>query len=148
MPDRHGVCFIRPFLRQCFCACQFPQYEEPVESEFPQVLAEAVGLKTQRLSGTTDELAGPIGKNRRTMKKLILIPRSLGMPRLLSARCLLRTGATVIVWFLFSQAVFAADFTVTSPGFFYAINGNQPNPTITLAGPILLPLTRVRFIHF
>jgi hypothetical protein len=38
----------------------------------------------------------------------------------------------VIVSFLFSQALFAADFTVTSPGFFYAINGNQPNPTITL----------------
>jgi len=28
--------------------------------------------------------------------------------------------------------VFAADFTVTSPGFFYTINGNQPNPTLTL----------------
>src|SRR5437870_4395497 len=66
------------------------------------------------------------------MKILILIPRSLGMPRLLSAQCLLRSGATVIVWFLFSQAVFATDFTVTSPGFFYAINGNQPNPTLTL----------------
>jgi len=38
----------------------------------------------------------------------------------------------VIVSFLFSQTMFAADFTVTSPGFFYAINGNQPNPTITL----------------
>ena len=34
--------------------------------------------------------------------------------------------------FLLSQAVFAADFTVTSPGFFYAINGNEPNPTLTL----------------
>src|SRR6059036_1687664 len=66
------------------------------------------------------------------MKKLILIPRSLGMPSLLSAQCLLRRGATVIVSVLFSQAVFAADFTVTSPGFFYAINGNQPNPTLTL----------------
>src|SRR5439155_21899484 len=42
------------------------------------------------------------------------------------------TGAAVIASFLFSQAVFAADFTVTSPGFFYAINGNQPNPTLTL----------------
>jgi len=96
------------------------------------VVAEAVELKTQRLSGTIDELARPIGKNRRAMKKLILIPRSLGMPRLLSAQCLLRSGATVIVSFLFSQTMFAADFTVTSPGFFYAINGNQPNPTITL----------------
>ena len=38
----------------------------------------------------------------------------------------------MIVSFLFSQAVFAADFTVTSPGLFYAINGNQPNPTLTL----------------
>ena len=54
------------------------------------------------------------------------------MPRLLSAQCLLRRGATVIVSFLFSQTMFAEDFTVTSPGFFYAINGNQPNPTITL----------------
>lgn len=26
----------------------------------------------------------------------------------------------------------AADFTVTSPGFFYTINANQPNPTLTL----------------
>lgn len=26
----------------------------------------------------------------------------------------------------------AADFSVTSPGFFYAINGQQPNPTLTL----------------
>jgi len=38
----------------------------------------------------------------------------------------------VIVSFLFCQAVFAADFTVTSPGFFYDINGNNPNPTVTL----------------
>jgi hypothetical protein len=53
------------------------------------------------------------------------------MPTLSFLR-LSRTGAAVIVSFLFSQAVFAADFTVTSPGFFYAINGNQPNPNITL----------------
>jgi hypothetical protein len=33
---------------------------------------------------------------------------------------------------MFSQAGFAADFSVTSPGFFYAINSNQPNPTLTL----------------
>ena len=32
----------------------------------------------------------------------------------------------------FSGTVCAADFTVTSPGFFYAIGTNQPNPTITL----------------
>jgi len=38
----------------------------------------------------------------------------------------------VLVSFLLLQSVFAADFTVTSPGFFYAINGNQPNPTLTL----------------
>jgi hypothetical protein len=38
----------------------------------------------------------------------------------------------VIVLFLIAQSVFAADFTVTSPGFFYAINGSQPNPTLTL----------------
>lgn len=29
-------------------------------------------------------------------------------------------------------SLFAADFTITSPGFFYTINGNQPNPTLTL----------------
>ena len=66
------------------------------------------------------------------MKRLISIPRSLGMPAPLSALRLLRTGAAVIVSLLLSQTVFAADFTVTSPGFFYAINGNEPNPTITL----------------
>jgi hypothetical protein len=31
-----------------------------------------------------------------------------------------------------SHAASAADFAVTSPGFFYAINGNSPNPTLTL----------------
>jgi hypothetical protein len=30
------------------------------------------------------------------------------------------------------QSLFAADFTVTSPGYLYSINGNQPNPTLTL----------------
>src|SRR5262245_434561 len=30
------------------------------------------------------------------------------------------------------QAASGADFTVTSPGFFYSINGAQPNPTLTL----------------
>ena len=34
--------------------------------------------------------------------------------------------------FLLARTVLAADFTVTSPGFFCAINGNQPNPTLTL----------------
>src|SRR5580765_7372113 len=64
------------------------------------------------------------------MKKLI--PTPLAMPTFLSARRLPRTAATVIISFLVSQAAFAADFTVTSPGFFYAINGNQPNPNLTL----------------
>jgi hypothetical protein len=66
------------------------------------------------------------------MKKLIWIVRSLPIPTFLSSLRLLRTAATVIVSVLFSPAVFAADFTVTSPGFFYAINGNRPNPTLTL----------------
>ena len=57
-------------------------------------------------------------ENKRHMKKLISIPPP--------------TLAAAIVSFLFSQAVFAADFNVTSPGFFYTINGNQPNPTLTL----------------
>src|SRR5207248_3745616 len=43
-----------------------------------------------------------------------------------------RTDAAVIVALMFSQGLFAADFAVTSPGFFYAINGSQPNPTLTL----------------
>jgi hypothetical protein len=43
-----------------------------------------------------------------------------------------RTWAVAIVSLLFSRAVFAADFNVTSPGFFYTINGNQPNPILTL----------------
>lgn len=35
--------------------------------------------------------------------------------------------------FLFlAAAARGADFSVTSPGFFYAINGQQPNPTLTL----------------
>ncbi len=66
------------------------------------------------------------------MNVLIAIPRSLGTPTLLDALRAARTGRAVIVSFLFTQAVFAADFTVTSPGFFYEINGAQPNPTITL----------------
>ena len=78
-----------------------------------------MGLKPRPLYGTTDELLAPIGKNKRDMKKLISLPTSSPL-------------ATAIVFFLFSQAVFAADFNVTSPGFFYTINGNQPNPTLTL----------------
>jgi hypothetical protein len=66
------------------------------------------------------------------MKNLTLIPRSLRVATFFNALRLLRTGVTVIVALVFPQAVFAADFTVTSPGFFYAINGNQPNPTLTL----------------
>src|SRR6058998_2303638 len=66
------------------------------------------------------------------MKSLISIRRSLGIPTPVSALRLPRTGAAVIGLFLLAQSALAADFTVTSPGFFYAINGNQPNPTITL----------------
>ena len=66
------------------------------------------------------------------MKKLISINRSLGVPACLSALRLIRNGAALLVSLLVSPTIFAADFTVTSPGFFYAINGNQPNPSITL----------------
>ena len=83
------------------------------------MLVEVVGLKARPLCGTTDELLALIGKNKCYMKKLISLPTPSPL-------------ATAMVWFLFSQTVFAADFNVTSPGFFYAINGNQPNPTLTL----------------
>lgn len=53
------------------------------------------------------------------------------VPTLLSPLGLARKVAAALVIVLFSQAVFAADFTVTSPGFFYLIN-NSTNPTITL----------------
>ena len=66
------------------------------------------------------------------MKNSTSISRSLGIPALLHTLRLPRTGAAVIVALAFSQGGFAADFTVTSPGFFYAINGSQPNPTLTL----------------
>jgi hypothetical protein len=66
------------------------------------------------------------------MKELISIPRSLRNPKLLSAQRLPRIGAGVIGSVLLAQTLLAADFTVTSPNFFYAINGNQPNPTLTL----------------
>src|SRR6266576_6744718 len=54
--------------------------------------------------------------------------------RLLVNKLLLEPRLTIIalLGFLLSQAAWAADFTVTSPGFFYAINGTQPNPTLTL----------------
>lgn len=38
----------------------------------------------------------------------------------------------IIASFLGSMPAFGASFNVTSPGFFYAINTNQPNPTLTL----------------
>jgi len=48
----------------------------------------------------------------------------------------LRKTLGSIVWMgtslLLLQAAEAADFTVTSPGFFYAISGMSPNPTLTL----------------
>jgi len=43
-----------------------------------------------------------------------------------------RTEFALTVSFLFAHAVCAADFTVTSPGYYYMINGQGPNPTITL----------------
>src|SRR5262249_48634921 len=43
-----------------------------------------------------------------------------------------RVGATLAASLLLANAALGADFTVTSPGFFYSINGNQPNPTLTL----------------
>ncbi|HXJ55335.1 MAG TPA: hypothetical protein VNU68_01605 [Verrucomicrobiae bacterium] len=66
------------------------------------------------------------------MKQLISTKRYLRIPTALSAGRLTRAGAVMFVSCLVSQAVFAADFTVTSPGSFYTINGQQPNPTITL----------------
>ena len=47
-------------------------------------------------------------------------------------RILGRLSAIALLGFLLSQAAWAADFTVTSPGFFYAINASSPNPTLTL----------------
>jgi hypothetical protein len=66
------------------------------------------------------------------MKQLISIPRSLGLSTLLDARRLPRIGAAIIVSILFSQALHAADFNVTTPGFFYQFNGAGNNPTLTL----------------
>lgn len=66
------------------------------------------------------------------MNKFIstLDPTKVSMLR--RVKCGRRMGATVIGFFLMCWAGFAADFTVTSPGFFYSINGNGPNPTLTL----------------
>jgi hypothetical protein len=66
------------------------------------------------------------------MKTLILKWRSLKAFSLVRPRRLCRTWAVVIAALLFSRVVLGADFTVTSPGFFYSINGNQPNPILTL----------------
>jgi hypothetical protein len=66
------------------------------------------------------------------MNKLTLIPRWFdGLTLLHGQRCR-RTSVGALVWILSAGAGLAADFTVTSPGFFYSINGNQPNPTLTL----------------
>jgi hypothetical protein len=40
--------------------------------------------------------------------------------------------AILFVGLLLCRAALGADFAVTSPGFFYSINGNSPNPTLTL----------------
>lgn len=93
---------------------------------------EAVGLKSKHRAGTSDQLATLVRNNRHIMKILSSTHNSPPAPKLLTVRHLLRTGAALVVSFLLSQSAFAADFSVTSPGFFYAINGNQPNPTLTL----------------
>lgn len=43
-----------------------------------------------------------------------------------------RAGALLIFSLLAHSGLRAADFNITSPGFFYTINGQQPNPTLTL----------------
>src|SRR5262245_22779946 len=43
-----------------------------------------------------------------------------------------RLGAALALGLLLLWAARGADFTVTTPGFFYSINGNSPNPNITL----------------
>jgi hypothetical protein len=40
--------------------------------------------------------------------------------------------AGALGFFMIATAGRAADFTVTSPGFFFSINGQSPNPTLTL----------------
>ena len=90
-----------------------------------------VGLKTQYFFGTTEAVAHPIAKNTNTMKKLLSIPFTPEIPSLSTLRRP-RTWATAIISFMLLQSALAADFTVSSPGFFYNINGNAPNPTLTL----------------
>lgn len=99
---------------------------------FPKAFADPMGLKTHHHFGTTGESGSRTGTNEHIMKKLISTPCSPGIPALLRAPRLPRSAVAALLAVLVSQAVFAADFAVTSPGFFYAINGNQPNPTLTL----------------
>src|SRR3954464_865408 len=67
------------------------------------------------------------------MKKAISKKSSLQVCAVVSSLCMKRKmAATLIAVCLFSVASSAADFSVSSPGFFYSINGNQPNPTLTL----------------
>jgi hypothetical protein len=83
--------------------------------------------------GTIDELAPLVEKNENIMQKSISKTSSLRLSAVLSAPVIQGTVATaVIVLCLSSLPLSAADFSVTSPGFFYSINGNQPNPTLTL----------------
>lgn len=58
----------------------------------------------------------------------------LGTSRLRCCSPITRLWAicTLAVAVVFAGALPAADFSVTSPGFFYTINNQQPNPTITL----------------
>src|SRR5262245_38347547 len=42
------------------------------------------------------------------------------------------SSVSICVLLLLLHTATAADFTVTTPGFFYAISGMQPNPTLTL----------------
>jgi hypothetical protein len=69
------------------------------------------------------------------MKRLKISPRTAPRNRRLALLDHLNVSRKC-VWFcgllLLLQSAVAADFTVTSPGFFYAISGMQPNPTLTL----------------
>jgi len=67
------------------------------------------------------------------MRSLILRRNATETQWLNGLRRLLPAGASITALVgLATPALAAADFTVTSPGFFYAINSAQPNPTITL----------------
>jgi hypothetical protein len=44
----------------------------------------------------------------------------------------LRLATVLMMTITGAHALWAADFTVTTPGFFYSINANSPNPTLTL----------------